>query len=319
MNLCGIDLETGGLVPGRHPILMIGCYAVVSGGVRGLKIYVKPGHGQPEEIDPAAVRKNGYSEDLWRANKAVRLDTAMMEVMAFFSQLRCAAGGNRVRLVSHFAMGVDRPFIEWMVRHHGVENVWDELVNGKWRCSAGALQFLMDAGVVPEGSASLDRLLDLMGTRRAGAVHDAAEDARFAWCGYHWCVGVVGGQRTEDGGRRAEWAAAEAPGGAPGEAGGAPAIPFRGEHMLTPELITETVNDSPVEGPAHDEGAPADVLEEGPLTPCARCGGLLAVRWEDLEVEGTVIYCADCLERMCRAERDAGALEIPPAGFVAGG
>ena len=49
----------------------------------------------------------------------------------------------------------------------------------------------MDAGAIPHGSASLDRLIGLSGQATRSAIHDAQDDARCSLVGYEWLLATM--------------------------------------------------------------------------------------------------------------------------------
>jgi len=63
--LAFLDTETGGLMPGRHPVLEIATiltdFKLKEIARMEMKITPRPG----DEIDPAAARVNGYRPELW--------------------------------------------------------------------------------------------------------------------------------------------------------------------------------------------------------------------------------------------------------------
>lgn len=160
---------------GQHALLSIGAVAY-DGGVFHRK--VTPCLGL--EVDPAAAKVNGYSQEAWE--DAVDLEVAMREFGGFLEK----RPGN-VQPLAHNA-GFDRGWIDWAQDWTGIEVG----LGHRWRCSMAALAFCQDAELLPAGKCSLDALAAIAGLPRP-TVHCALDDARVCLEGYLWLLDKAGG------------------------------------------------------------------------------------------------------------------------------
>ncbi len=190
----GIDLETGGFEPRKHAILGIGCWwGMRENGRPRLEVFRVLVQRQIGTIvETAAAEKNGWRGDEdWEDRGAVPLRVAIFQLLEWVGGLQRKLGGARLVPVAHNVFH-DRQFLEHGLMHcgggsHPLER-WHEHVSKHWRCSMLTLGAAMDAGMVPDGSHSLDRLIDLMGGKRREGFHDPREDAAHAVQGYDWLL-----------------------------------------------------------------------------------------------------------------------------------
>lgn len=181
-RLIGMDTETGGREAAVHALLSVGL--ALPGRVE--TIYIRPAPGL--EVEPEAALKNGYTEELWEERVAMDEGAACVRVLEMMDGEWVRMGGrNWLEPVAHNA-GFDRRFLGEAMRRHGLQDEWDLMVSYRWRCSQATLQACMDAEVVPRGSASLDRLMDLCGIPPRDGVHEAGEDAVATLRGYEWLL-----------------------------------------------------------------------------------------------------------------------------------
>ena len=194
MTLCALDFETTGLTPGTHGLVSIGasCWLDRARGVtwnfRGLVL--------PHEncaIEPRAIEINGYNREKWIAQGAVPINEALAWLVRWLDAVRgkITREGPLADLtpLAHNA-AFERKWLEWTEEKAGMPIGF----NHRWACSQTAFQFLMDAGNLPAGSSSLDRLGALAGLWPAagrGPVHDAADDAAAALKAYHWLMSRI--------------------------------------------------------------------------------------------------------------------------------
>jgi len=197
----GIDVETGGFQPDRNPLLAIGCWWSTGSGIdRGLKVRVQR---QPGTIvEPAAKDRNGWQSDKqWLDLGAVPLKVAVWQLLDYVERLQTMTRAAKLVPVAHNT-GHDWPFIEHALRHCGGGTYplerWHDHVSHGWRCSMKLLRSMMDAGLIAEGSAGLDRLITLSRQISRPAIHDPQDDARFAFNGYEWLIC----QMNQNGARR---------------------------------------------------------------------------------------------------------------------
>lgn len=191
MNLrFGIDVETGGFDPVRHALLAIGCWWSTGAGIdRGLRVRVQR---EPDMVvEPEAMRWNGWqSDEQWRGLGAVSLKVAVWQLLDYVESLQRVTRSEKLVAVAHSA-GLDWSFIEHALLHCGggypLER-WEEHVGRHWRCSMRLLHGTMDAGIVAQGSAGLDRLIELSRQLPRPGVHDPQDDARYALNGYEWLL-----------------------------------------------------------------------------------------------------------------------------------
>jgi DNA polymerase III epsilon subunit-like protein len=185
-NLVAIDMETGGTLPGVHPVLQIGA-AFVPGP--GLACHFFSQHVLPQEgmeMEAEALAKNGYTAERWAEAGAVPLPLAVERFRAWLESLRPLFGGGRLSPLAHNA-SFDRGFCDWMARHVG--NPLSEVLDYHWECSAGLMRSLMRAKLLWPGSVKLAALKELSGFRGlALEYHDAQDDAAACWHGYRWLL-----------------------------------------------------------------------------------------------------------------------------------
>lgn len=175
-SLLAIDVETGGLDPARHPILSFAAwpnwkqqpfYRLVLPDVDAL-------------IDPEAAEVNGYDRVIWEKSGAAPI----AEVLEAFRGWLVARPGSvfSVAPLAHNA-GFDRSFLSAACRGLHIPEPFPH----RWECSQATLLAARRAGIVDEGSSSLDALADLTGQQRP-AVHAADVDARVCLRGYLWLL-----------------------------------------------------------------------------------------------------------------------------------
>lgn len=179
--LCSFDFETTGLTPGTHGILSL-AVAREDGSVFHRRIFPHP----EAEYQQAAIDKNGYNSGLWLAT-GVTLMQAMRELREFLPR--------DVKPVAHNA-GFDAIWFAFAERLSGITILPKRT---RWSCSCIAYAFLMDAGVLPRASASLDSLGSISGywpSHPRAEKHDALEDALCCLHSYQWLINIVAPKRT---------------------------------------------------------------------------------------------------------------------------
>lgn len=185
-HFIAIDTETGGIRPGAHALLSV---AAVAGWAQHmprmpLMIYIAPESQPGKKIEPEAARKNGYTPELWAQRGAVDVKTAMIYLSTFLQD--CFTAQPTARMLAHNA-GFDRMFLDEAAAVTGVRMP----LRHTWRCSMDKLGTLMDRGIIPDGSATLDRLGELSGQWEPGQrplIHEAAGDALACLRGYQWLL-----------------------------------------------------------------------------------------------------------------------------------
>jgi len=192
--IVAIDLETGGFVPGRHGILAIGGYwQNFCGKEHKFRLLVER---EPDcVVDPEAAAKCGWvSDEQWLEMGAVTMADALGLFEEWLCRLAVEIGADKLEPLAHNHAGVDRPFLDYWTRKKGVSAEFCEVLSYSWHDSLSVLRAAQVAGLVPaEGGASLDGMLKHMGRRRVSAVHDAAEDAKACFDGYHWLTELMKG------------------------------------------------------------------------------------------------------------------------------
>lgn len=176
-------------------------------------------------VEREAAAKNGWeSDEQWLALGAVPLVSALDFFVVWLRLLAGEIGRNegtagavrsplpKFEPLSHNHAAVDRPFLEYWAKRYDLGEVFfgeEGLLSHAWHDSMTTLRAAQVAGLVPAGGASLDAMLEMMGRRRQGmgktsnieqstsnaergaVVHDAAEDARACFEGYHWLVEIM--------------------------------------------------------------------------------------------------------------------------------
>lgn len=178
-DLIGIDLETGGTIPGTHAVLSIA--AVTAAGASFHRL-IKPGKGLL--IEPEAVKVNGYTPEAWAIGGAVDVLEAARDFRDFVTT---AKRGNGAWIPLAHNAGFDKSFTEWIERHVGFEFG----LSYHWECSMAVLSFLMRRGAVPHGKCNLDRLCELAGVSRK-TPHCALSDAEACLSAYRWLLTKAG-------------------------------------------------------------------------------------------------------------------------------
>ena len=187
----GIDVETGGFQPGKHALLAIGCWWSTGSGInKGLKVRVQRQHGTI--VEPGARERNGWQSDKqWLDLGAVSLKVAVWQLLDYAERLQRMTRAAKLVPVAHHA-GHDWPFIEHALLNCGGGTYpmdrWHDHVSHHWRCSMKLLSSMMDAGLIADGSAGLDRLIKLSCQLPRPAIHDPQDDARYAFNGYEWLI-----------------------------------------------------------------------------------------------------------------------------------
>jgi DNA polymerase III epsilon subunit-like protein len=180
-HILAIDVETGGLQPGRQALLSIA--AVPTWDQEPFYQLVVPCPGL--EVEEEAVKINGYSDKRWAEGGAVTLDVALGKLVDWLFERPMEI--RKVQPLAHNA-GFDRAWLAWGQQYSGIEV--KALREHRWRCSMAAMQFCQDAGLLPEGKCSLDALCKLAGIDRP-AVHHALADAAACLAGYGWLLKVA--------------------------------------------------------------------------------------------------------------------------------
>ena len=178
------DTETGGLYPSVHALLSIG--ACCSWSLERFSGYITP-ESQPGKviIDLEAARVNGYTPERWKLYGAMSY-TAVFG--GFIDWLRARKKERPGALLVCHNLAFDMGFLREGERLTGHE------LPHRSQCACTQLELvrLMKAGLIAEGSASLDRLRVLSGWEGArNAEHDALDDALITEHGYQWLIGVA--------------------------------------------------------------------------------------------------------------------------------
>ncbi len=201
--IIALDLETGGYEPGRHSILAIGVYwrqtephyaTSTTTPQQTLRLLVEREHDTV--VEPGAAAKCGWqSDEQWLAAGALPLRNALDILILWLTGLGERLSAPTFEPLAHNHAGVDRPFLEyWTARYDLREMIFGEpggLLSHAWHDSMLALRAAQVAGLVPAGSATLDGLLQAMGRPPRPGAHDALEDARGAFDGYHWLTALM--------------------------------------------------------------------------------------------------------------------------------
>lgn len=206
--IISLDLETGGLYAGLHPIVSVS--VVTSFTSECLTFYVDLSRREQLSITPEAREKNGYDYDLWLSRGALPLPMILERLVKVINDLMQVE--PTALLLAHNA-GFDRSFLDYAFEACGL----DPLPRYQWRCSQQLLAQCMDTGLIAAGSLSLTHLGELSGFWHPSTrpmIHEALEDAEAALHGYHWLLSIqarpmdllwrywnlssVGGGRTAD-------------------------------------------------------------------------------------------------------------------------
>jgi hypothetical protein len=216
--IVGIDLESGGFEPGRHSILAIGAYwrqTVSHNAVvfpeHTLRLLVE--RESDTVVEPAAAAKNGWvSDEQWLALGAVPLRNALDMFIMWLTKIGEKLSALTFEPLAHNHASVDRPFLEYWTARYDLRDMLfgtHGLLSHAWHDSMTTLRAAQVAGLVPAGGASLDAMLRAMGRVRRGVggtsniehstsnseggvvIHDAGEDARASFDGYHWLTELM--------------------------------------------------------------------------------------------------------------------------------
>ena len=175
--LASFDFETTGLIPGTHGILAL-AVVLKDGRHFSRRIFPHP----TAEYQQEAIDKNGYNSGEW-LKSAVTLTSAMTDLKAFLPE--------DVKPLAH-GKEFDSIWLKFAERESGIK-LWEG--RKRWACSQAAYNFLMDAGVLPEASASLDSLGKVSGyfteDSPRQAYHEALEDAACCLISYQWMMSLV--------------------------------------------------------------------------------------------------------------------------------
>jgi len=197
MHFIGLDTETGGFYPSIHALLSIGASCSWSGETFREYItvggqFMAGGEGLMKIVEPEAARINGYSWDEWERRGAIPIEMAMRNLLAWIDARKKEA--PRAKFVCH-NLEFDRSHLREAERITGLEIPHRH----DWRCSQVKFGELMDKGVIPMGSAGLDRLGELSGFWTPGQraeVHEVVQDAEACLHGYQWLLEQE--RKTED-------------------------------------------------------------------------------------------------------------------------
>lgn len=216
--LVGLDVETGGLDPAADALLSVGIYCGPCAGKEwqtgrewAQLILPEPGLW----IDPEAAKKNGYSPEEWERRGAVSESVALVRLIEVLERWMVEEGTVWGVAVAHLA-GHDEGFLRTALRRQGLEGTWEQVMRRGWRCSCATFRAVMDAGLLPETGASLDALNAARLLPRRTGIHKAEEDARLAYDGYVWLLGLIGGR-----GKMEQEGTGREPGGSASEESGA--------------------------------------------------------------------------------------------------
>lgn len=211
--IVAFDLESGGFEPGRHSILAIGAYWRQTGPVYALtpapaehKLRLLVEREPDTLVEPAAAAKCGWeSDEQWLALGAVPLRNALDILIMWLTKLSERLGAPTFEPLAHNHAGVDRPFLEyWSARYDLRDMLFGSpggLLSHAWHDSMLTLRAAHVAGLVPEGSATLDGLMQAMGMPPRSGPHDALDDAEACFAGYDWLTYLMARGRTERGAR----------------------------------------------------------------------------------------------------------------------
>lgn len=180
-----LDTETGGIHPPVHALLSIG--AVAPTGER-FEHYILPESQPGKTVDPAAAAVNGYTPEAWAMRQARPLQEVIERLTAWLEHFKS------LPIVAHNA-AFDRAFLQEAERVTGLQMPH----RSSWRCTQVLLGQLMDLGLVPYGSSSLDRLsvlASVAGDRNP--IHNAIEDAMRTRAGHEWLLKVMRGEVPGD-------------------------------------------------------------------------------------------------------------------------
>ena len=175
-----LDTETGGVRPGRDALLSIACTA--SWEAPPFLVHVWPADGY--RVEAGAIKVNGYSVERWKERGAVSLFQGMEWLQGWLKARFVEKEG--ARMLAHNA-GHDSSFLDEARAITGLKLP----IKNSWRCSMDKLGCLMDAGVIPQGRATLSRLGELAGLWPEGGrpvTHEAGADAEACLIGYQWLL-----------------------------------------------------------------------------------------------------------------------------------
>lgn len=188
MTIIALDTETGGLIPGQHALLSVGLAELDSNfePVRKMQVLMFPAFNCIEsQINPEALKWNGYTREGWLAKGAVELREGMQQVADWLDE--CADG---VRFPLCHGAPFDRPFIEAAERLSKIPLG----LGHRWRCSHALAYGVQDALGLQFDSASLDCLGVMCGHWEPGQrakAHDALEDALACAAVYRWLTHMM--------------------------------------------------------------------------------------------------------------------------------
>ncbi len=179
-RLVFFDLETGGLEPGRHPIIQFAGVAVDAKSFEELDALEVKIHFDPDACEPDALRLNSFNADTWQ-REAVLPGEAETRISSFLKRHATVEMVSRkgkpyrvAQLVGHNAASFDFPFLSAWYRARDAFlsasfSVLDTLQLARWH-------FLHTSGAAPKSM----RLGDLCEFFDIPAVeaHDALSDVR---------------------------------------------------------------------------------------------------------------------------------------------
>jgi|GEM_PF-3024773 len=180
--LCAIDVETSGLIPGRHEILQLGLYTEKA----EFLLQVKALH--PEWADPESLKINGLNpEQGVHPSEAVKMLDHWWETN--FGDLT----GFKLEPLGHNAGSFDMPMVRALLLGElGPDlgfKAYDRWFSYRIRDTAVLALALQDAGRITTGP-SLDKLVARFGLRRS-SIHNALEDARLEYAVYKKLVHMI--------------------------------------------------------------------------------------------------------------------------------
>lgn len=194
--LIGIDAGTGGLDPAVHALLSVGICAGHSGD-RWLAWEQKIWPAAGLRVDDGARQTNGYSQERWDKEGALEESAALVRLIEVLQLWKAVEEVDAIVCVAHGA-GIDSGFLYAALQRCELVEAWEEVVRRRWRCSCKTFEALMDAGLLPEGSASLDSLNMLRGLGWRSEVHNASQDAACAYEGYRWQLMLLGAAKVDE-------------------------------------------------------------------------------------------------------------------------
>lgn len=183
MNYIYADTETGGLFAAQHALLSL---AAVGPMNEVFAEYITPESQPGKEVDPEAVKKNGFTRELWEEYGARPLVDVLRDFAEWTRQTETDYGP--VAIVAHNA-AFERAFLSEAERVTGIAAMHRD----RWRCTQLLMSDMMDRGLILRGSSRLDRLAALSGwPGHRHKHHEALQDAFITQHGHRWLLELQG-------------------------------------------------------------------------------------------------------------------------------